>query len=211
LYGNRREYGFVIGNSFLHPIRQIGFDVPEDYRLYPDSRRVTGIGRDGAIMLFEPSRRLVRGSMLEYLESVWAEEVALQDARALSINGMDAATGWIRQDTKRGLVDFRLVAIRADTGIVYRFLFISPSSMTRRVSEGMRSITYSFRTIDAEEAARLKPTRIRIVGVGSEDTVFSLAAKSRFQDNALRRFGILNDIGPGVRLRPGGIVKIVAE
>ncbi len=211
LYGNRREFGFVIGNSFLHPIRRVAFDVPDDYRLYPDSRRVTGIGRDGAIMLFEPSRRLVRGSMLEYLESVWAEGIALQDSRMLSINGMDAATGWIRQDTNRGLVDFRLVAIRADTGIVYRFLFISPSAMTRKVSEGMREITYSFRTIDAEQAARLNPTRIRIVGVGSDDTVFGLAAKSRFQDNAIRRLRILNGIEPDARLRPGQIVKIVTE
>lgn len=211
LYGNRREYGFVIGNSFLHPIRRIAFDVPDDYRLYPDSRRVTGIGRDGAIMLFEPSRRLVRGSMLEYLESVWAEGIALQDSRTLSINGMDAATGWIRRDTKRGLVDFRLVAIRANTSIVYRFLFISPAAETRKVSEGMRKITYSFRTIDAEQAARLNPTRIRVVGVSSGDTVFGLAAKSRFQDNAIRRFRILNGLEPGARLRPGQILKIVTE
>jgi predicted Zn-dependent protease len=211
LYGNRREYGFVIGNSFLHPIRQIAFDAPDDYRLYPDSRRVTGIGRNGAIMLFEPSRRLVRGSMLDYLKSIWAEGVALRDARSLMINGMDAATAWIRQETKRGLVDFRLVAIRADTGIVYRFLFISPASMTRRVSEGMREITYSFRTIDAEQAQQLKPRRIRIVGVGNGDSVFGFAARSRFRDNAIRRFSILNGIEPGAKLKPGRIVKIVTE
>lgn len=211
LYGNRREYGFVIGDSFLHPIRQIAFDVPDDYRLYPDSRRVTGIGRDGAIMLFEPSRRLVRSSMLDYMESVWAEGIALRDTRALSINGMDAATGWMRQDTKRGLVDFRLVAIRANTGIVYRFLFISPSSMTRRVSEGMREITYSFRTLDAEQAEQLKPSRIRIVAVGEEDSVLSFAAKSRFEDHAVQRFRILNGIEPGAKLNPGEIVKLVTE
>ncbi len=111
LYGNRREYGFVTGKSYMHPIRRVAFDIPEGYTLYTDSRRVTAIGADGAIVLFEPSRRLVRGSVLDYLETIWAEGIMLQDLRRLTINGMEAATGWMRQDTSRGLVDFRLVAI----------------------------------------------------------------------------------------------------
>jgi predicted Zn-dependent protease len=211
LYGNRREYGFVIRNSYLHPIRRVRFDVPDGYRLYPDSRRVTGVGPDGAILLFEPSRRLVRGSILDYLSSVWAEGIDLQDARALSINGMDAATGWLRKETKRGLVDFRLVAIRVETGVVYRFLFIFPSSMSWRLSEGMRAITYSFRMIDEEEAERLQPLRIRIISTDSEDNIFSLAAQSGFPDNAIRRFAVLNDLEPDSSIEPGHIVKMVAE
>lgn len=211
IYGNRREYGFVIKNSYLHPIRRIAFNVPDGYTLYPDSRRVTGIGPDGAIVLFEPSRRLVRGSMLDYLESVWAEGIALQDARQLTINGMAAATGWMRRDTKHGLVDFRLVAIRVETGVIYRFLFIYPSSMARRLSEGMRAITYSFRMIDEQEAERLQPLRIRIVSAGPDDSVFSLAAQSGFADNAIRRFAVLNDLDPDAEIEQGQILKMVQE
>ena len=209
LYGNRREYGFVIRNRYLHPIRRVAFEVPEGYRLYPDSRRVSGVGPDGAIVLFEPSSKLVRGDMREYLESVWAEGIVLQDVRPLTINGMEAATGWMRQDTKRGLVDFRLVAVRVETGVVYRFLFISPSTMTPQLSEGMRSITYSFRMLDEVEAKGLQPLRIRIVSTSRQDNIFSLAAECGFPDNAIRRFAVLNGLDADARIEVGRIVKLV--
>lgn len=211
LYGNRREYGFVAGNSYLHPIRRIAFDVPPGYTLYPDSRRVTALGPDGAIVLFEPSRRLVRGPVLEYLETVWAEGIALQDARRLGLGGMEAATGWMRRETSRGSVDFRLVAIRVRAGVIYRFLFISPSAMTPQLSEGMRAITYSFRDVGAAEAAQLQSLRIRIVRAGNDDTVIRMASKSGFTDHAVKRFAILNDLEPGGAIEPGRILKMVGE
>ena len=211
LYGNRREYGFVIGDSYRHPIRRIAFDVPPGYTLYPDSRRVTAVGPDGAIMLFEPSRRLVRGSVLDYLEGVWAEGLTLEDIRNLEINGMEAATGWMRRQTSRGLVDYRFVAIQMKTGVIYRFLFISPAAMTSRLSEGMRAITYSFRMIGKAEAERMQPLRIRIVSVGRDDTLASLASRSGFTDHAVKRFAILNALDPDSAVEPGRIVKTVGQ
>ena len=211
LYGNRREYGFVSGNSYAHPIRRIAFDVPEGYTLYTDSRRVTAIGADGGIVLFEPSAKLVRGPVLDYLESVWAEGILLHDGRQLTINGMEAATGWMRRETSRGLVDFRLVAIRVETGVIYRFLFISPSVMTPRLSKGMRSITYSFRMIDEIEAGQMQPLRIRIISAGENDSVNSLASLCGFTDYAVRRFSVLNDLDQETVIEPGRIVKTVMK
>jgi predicted Zn-dependent protease len=211
LYGSRREYGFVTGKSYMHPIRRVAFDVPEGYTLYPDSRRVTAIGANGAIVLFEPSRRLVRGPVLDYLEAIWAEGIVLQDPRRLTINDMEAATGWMRRGTKRGLVDFRLVAIRVETGVIYRFLFISPSAMTPRLSESMRGITYSFRMIGEEEAARLQPLRIRIMSAGKSDSLSGLASQSGFTDHAVRRFSVLNDLDGETAIEPGRIVKLVKK
>jgi len=211
LYGSRREYGFVTGKSYMHPIRRIAFDVPEGYTLYPDSRRVTVIGADGAIVLFEPSRRLVRGPVMDYLESIWAEGILLQDQRQLTINGMEAATGWMRRNTKHGLVDFRLVAIRVESGVIYRFLFIAPSAMAPRLSEGMRGITYSFRMISENEADQLQPLRIRIVSAGEGDSLADLAAQGSFTDHAVRRFSVLNDLDGHTAIEPGRIVKLVKK
>ena len=211
LYGNRREYGFVTGKSYMHPIRRVAFDIPEGYTLYTDSRRVTAIGADGAIVLFEPSRRLVRGSVLDYLETIWAEGIMLQDLRRLTINGMEAATGWMRQDTSRGLVDFRLVAIRVESGVIYRFLFISPSVMTPRLSESMRGMTYSFRMIGETEAEQLQPLHIRIVSAGRTDSLSGLASQSDFTDHAVKRFAVINDLDPGSSIEPGRIVKLVKK
>lgn len=211
LYGNRREYGFVVGNSYLHPIRRVAFDVPPGYSLYPDSRRVTAVGPDGAIMLFEPSRRLVRGPVLEYLRNVWAESLELRDARPLTVNGMEAATGWLRRDTNRGPVDYRLVAVRVGSGVIYRFLFIAPSTTMPRLGAGMRGITYSFREIDELEAETLQPLRIRITSAAPGETLTDLAAQSGFTDHAARRLAVLNDLDAQADIEPGRILKTVGE
>ena len=148
---------------------------------------------------------------MDYLESIWAEGILLHDLRQLTINGMEAATGWMRQKTNQGPVDFRLVAIRVDSGVIYRFLFISPSAMTPRLSEGMRGITYSFRTISEADADQLQPLRIRIASVGESDSLFGLASQGGFTDHAVRRFSVLNDLDGQTVIEPGRIVKLVKK
>jgi predicted Zn-dependent protease len=66
LYGNRREYGFVTGKSYMHPIRRIAFDIPEGYTLYTDSRRVTAIGADGAIVHLGRGHHAAGSSAVDY-------------------------------------------------------------------------------------------------------------------------------------------------
>ena len=64
----------------------------------------------------------IRGQYLEF-NMADSSDVAILDVAMPKINGMEAATGWMRSETKHGLVDFRLVAIRVETGNIYRFLF----------------------------------------------------------------------------------------
>lgn len=210
LYGNRREYGFVVGRTYAHPIRRIAFTVPEGFTMRADSRRVTALGPDDSVILFEPSRLLFTGPMEGYLTGVWAEGIALEDIRPLTINGMEAATGWVRQDTPAGLFDFRLVAIRIESGVIYRFLFATRAHMTERLSEPLREATYSFRRLDRGEAESLKPRRLRVVAAGSGDTLESLAASSAFADSAMQRLSIMNGLD-GTEIAAGQLVKIVGE
>ncbi len=209
LYGNRREYGFVIGQTYAHPIRRVAFTVPAGYSLYADSRRVTALGPGGAAILFEPSRLLVTGPVVEYLTHIWAGGIELEDVREFAIDGLEAATGWLRGDTKQGPVDYRLVAVRSGPGTVYRFLFMSPARMTSRLSEGMRQTTYSFRTLDEAETAALHPLRLRVITTGTGDTFDTLVQRNAFADHAAERFAILNDLGDRPEVRPGRLVKLV--
>jgi predicted Zn-dependent protease len=209
LYGNRREYGFVIGRKYAHPIRRITFTVPEGYTLYTDSRRVTALGPGGATILFEPSRLLVAGPLVEYLTDIWAAGVGLEDVREFKINGLDAATGWLRSETKQGSIDFRLVAVRAGTGMIYRFLFLSPTRIAARLSESMRNTTYSFGTLGEDEAAALRPRRLRIVTAGANDTIETMVLLNAFADHAIERFAILNDLGDPPVVQPGLLMKLV--
>ena len=211
LYGNRREYGFVIGRTYAHAVRRITFNVPEDYTLDTDSRRVTALGPGGATILFEPSRMLVTGPVVTYLTGTWAAGIALEDVREFDINGLEAATGWLRSETSQGPVDFRLVAVRVGTGTIYRFLFLSPARMAARLAENMRRTTYSFRILDADEAAALRPRRLRIVTAGADDTIETMVQLNAFPDHAIERFAILNDLGDPPVVRPGRLMKLVGD
>ncbi len=209
LYGNRREYGFVRGGRYIHPIRRVAFDVPPGYTLYPDSRRVTAIGADGGVILFEPSRMLFDGTMLDYLRTLWAKGLELNGPRRIDVNGMEGATAWLRQHTEYGMTDYRLVAIREPSGVIYRFLFISPATHTLRLSEEMRRATYSFRSLSEEEAAQQRPLRLRIVTAGVGSSMADLARQSDFPDNARARLAVMNGLGVDAPVEPGRIVKLV--
>jgi len=209
LYGNRIEYGFVIGRTYAHPLRRITFTVPEGYTLYADSHRVTALGPDGASLLFEPSRLLVTGPVVDYLTGIWAAGSELKDVRELEINGLAAATGWMRSETKQGLIDYRLVAVRVGAGTIYRFLFLSPAKQTARLGEGMRRATYSFRTLSEEEASVLRPRRLRIVTTGTNDTMETMVPLNAFPDHAAERFAILNGLETPAAVHPGRPIKLV--
>lgn len=209
LYGNRPEYGFVVGSRFAHPIRRVAFTAPEGYPLRADSRRVAAYGPDGAVILFEPSSVVFAGPVEDYLMTLWAKDLPLEDVRRLDINGMNAATGWLRRETPNGLTDFRLVALRARTGVIYRLVFLTPARMTAALSEDMRRATYSFRTLSRAEAASLKPRRIRIAAAARGDTIARLSTQSRLADNAARRLSIMNGIGENTAIEPGSPIKLV--
>ncbi|UCH75150.1 MAG: M48 family metalloprotease [Rhodospirillales bacterium] len=209
LYGNRQEYGFVIGRTYAHPIRRVTFTVPPGYAMYADSHRVTALGPDGAAILFEPSRRLITGSVTEYLTNIWAEGLPLADVRGFQINGLDAATGWLRSEDQQHPMDYRLVAVRAGTGTIYRFLFLVPAQSSAHASEDLRKATYSFRTLDEDEAASLRPRRVRIITAAQGDTLESIVPLNKFADHARERFSILNGLGPAAALEPGQPVKLV--
>ncbi len=211
LYGNSQEYGFVMGRRYAHPIRRITFTVPEGYGLFTDSRQVRAIGPGGAMILVEPSRLLFRGTIHNYLTRVWAADIELDDVRSLKINGMAAATGWLRRETARGPMDLRLLAIRVEAGVIYRFLFLSPARMTAELSPGMRQATYSFRRLEKAEAAALKPQRLRVVTVAPGQDIASLAALTTFADYRTDRLLILNGLTGDESPTQGGLFKLVRE
>ena len=124
---------------------------------------------------------------------------------------MDAAAASTRVRTRSGVRDVRLVAIRAAPNRVYRFFFVTPPRQTREFSAPFRQMIASFRRLGVQQAANLRPLRLRVVEVRSGDTVDSLAARMPFNDFRTERFLVLNGLPQIERLRPGQLVKIVTE
>ncbi len=103
------------------------------------------------------------------------------------------------------------MAIQYDADTIYRFTYITPPGLTQTLAVELRKSTYSFRTLAPEEAAALKPLRLRIAEVAPGDTVASLAAQLPLPDSREARLRALNGLGPEDTLQPGQPVKLVAE
>ncbi|MGH6949223.1 MAG: M48 family metalloprotease, partial [Kiloniellales bacterium] len=214
VYGDDPEQGFVRGQDFLHPKLGFAFEVPDGFTLINGANQVTAVGPEGSAILFDraPGKEAANaGSMQAYLTQQWGRQLKLSNVEAIDINGMEAATATTRVNTNSGERDLRLVTIRYDGNSVYRFLFVTPPNLTAGLSEGLKRTTYSFRKLGADEAATLKPLRLRIHEVKAGETQESLANQMAGEARPLDRFRVLNGFEPDTRLAPGTLVKLVKE
>jgi predicted Zn-dependent protease len=206
IFGDDPREGIVRGREFVHPALRFRFEAPPGFSLLNSSNAVGAAGPQGSAIIFDRAPRAPAGGMAAYVANVWGRQLGLRGVETITVNGMEAATGAARANTRSGPRDIRLVAIRADAQTVYRFAFISPPGLTERLAADFRRTTYSFRRLAPEEAAAVRPLRIRMVEVRPGDTPQSLAA--RMPQDGLREelFRVLN----AAPIRPGEKVKIVA-
>ncbi|MBM3540411.1 MAG: LysM peptidoglycan-binding domain-containing protein, partial [Alphaproteobacteria bacterium] len=105
----------------------------------------------------------------------------------------------------------RLVAIRLDPRIVYRFLFVSAPNQTAGLRDGFQRTTYSFKMLSAADAAKEEPHKVRLYQVRAGDTVEKVAARMPFDDHKVDRFLVMNGMTSRDPLKPGTLVKIVDD
>ncbi len=211
LFGDDPKQGFVRGRVFLHSDLRFRFEVPKGFRLFNSPKAVTAFGPKGSRIVFDRAPEPSDGPMKSYLTNVWARGASLREVERISINGLEGATGKTRLRTDKGVLDVRLLAIRVNSKSIYRFLFLTPSDLTRTLARDLRRTTYSFRQLDEPEAMSLRPQRIDIIKVGPGDTVASLARRMPFEDFRLERFRVLNGLAVDERLAAGRRIKIVVD
>ena len=93
---------------------------------------------------------------------------------------------------------------------VYRFIFAAKSK-TPQVDRSFRESIATFRRMSLKESEQVHPLRLKIVTVGHNDTVESLARRMTTADHALDRFRVLNGLAAHDRVKPGEKVKIVVD
>ncbi len=211
IYGGSPEQGFVRGRDFIHPKLRFRFAVPKGFRLRNTPSAVTAEGPDASSIVFDMARNAARRDTYFYLTSVWAKGARLERVRNITVDRLKGTEGFTKVQTRRGLADLRLVAIRGKHDRVYRFMFLSPLHRTARLRRGFDATLGSFRRIGSAEAASVKPRRLKIVRVGSGETQRTMAARMAVPERALERFQVLNGLEPSERLRPGQRVKIITE
>ncbi len=145
-----------------------------------------------------------------YLTKIWGKNLTLENIDNITINGMTAATASSRVNTRSGMRDFRLIAIRHSNNLIYRFLFITSPNQTENFNEEFRRTTFSFKRLSKAEAKNIKPRRIKIVTVKTGDTIEKLANQMVFEDFKVERFRVLNGLQIEQPLALGQRVKIVS-
>jgi predicted Zn-dependent protease len=214
IFGDDPAKGVRRGREFAHPALGISFRVPPGFTLFNRPTVVVARGPDGAAIVFDMVQgdaARAAGGTAGYLVEDWGRRLSLQRVQRLSINGLDAATAEAQFSTRKGPADIRLVVIRAAPDRLFRFIFQTPVALTARLATELQRTTYSFRQLTAEEAARIKPLRLRVVTVQDGDTARSLAATLPFETGQLEWFEVLNGLVRDQPLAPGSRVKIVVD
>ena len=174
----------------------------------PDKVLARGPGK--SVIAFDMAEKAVT-SLTAYLVRDWGRRTTLRDVEIIDINGMEAATGHGRAETRTGARDLRLVVIRGGGKRIFRFVFLTPPEMTRRLATDLRRTTYSFRRLSAHEAQAIRPLRLAVIPVRPGDTAAGLAARMPFENFRRERFDTLNGLAGDQPLTPGSRVKTVRD
>jgi predicted Zn-dependent protease len=206
IYGEDPVDGYVRGRRFLHPKLGFTFQAPEGFMLDNTAQAVLGL-KDGSAqaLRLDIVRIPPEQSLIEYLNSGWIENIEEGSVEELMVNGFPAATATARSDQWA----FRLYAIRFGSE-VYRFIFAA-KNRNGETDRGFRDCVNTFRRLTLAEIQSVKPLRLRIVKVGSHDSVESLASRLALVDHPVERFRVLNGLEGNERPKVGDLVKIIID
>ena len=212
LYGDDPNEGFIRDRTFIHPKLRFRFVAPPGFTLVNASDRVEGRKGNEMGMIFDGVRASSGMSMAQYLSSgTWTKNLPLEGVQSFNVNGMDAATATATVQSQSGVVAYRLIAIRASSDDIYRFVFLGSPNALSANQEELRRTSYSFEMLSPSEAAAYKPLRVQVVRVNAGDTIDSLAARMPEGPEKRARFQVLNGLDSNAELQPGMLVKIVTD
>ena len=204
IYGEDPSEGFVRGRRFLHPKLGFTFTAPAGFTLDNTAQALLGLKDGGGeAMRLDVVSVPAEQTLPDYLKSGWMDNVDARSVEEFSVNGFPAATA-----TAKGVEwSFRLFAVRFGSD-VYRFIFAA-KSMTPQADHAFRDSITTFRRMSLKESNEVKPLHLKLITVGKNDTVASLAHRMAVSDHALERFRLLNGLGAHDRVKPGEVVKLV--
>jgi len=214
IFGDDIEQGIIRGNSFIHPVMKIRYDVPNGFRLFNSPTNVVAKKNDEAVIVFDganPADVKKATSLKNYVTNYWATGLRIRDLENININGMSAVTGTSILNSKNATRDIRVVAIQDPDGPVYRLLFITDPTKTAELNLQLRNATYSFRKLTEAEAKSVKPYRIKLYKIRANDTPASLSAMLEVGEFKNEWMEVLNAIKPDSVLAPGTTIKLIGE
>ncbi len=205
LYGDSPQEGYVRGQTFLHGNLGIRFEVPVGFQIDNKVEAVLATGPGDIAIRFDGVADNQRRSLTNYISSGWVTGLLPETIQSIKVNGLEAATA--KATAERW--DFDITVIRIGSQI-FRFLTAVPkgSPTLQTTADTLRA---TFRQITPQEAASLKPLRVRIVTVQPGDTIGTLAGRMMVAERKLELFKLINALDATATVTPGRRVKIISE
>jgi predicted Zn-dependent protease len=206
IYGEDPSEGFARGRKFQHPKLGFTFTAPPGFSLDNTAQAVLGLKDGGGEALrLDVVSVPAEQTLPQYLRSGWMDNVDAASVEEFTVNGFPAATATATGEQW----SFRLYAVRFGSD-VYRFIFAAKSK-SAAVDRTFRESVATFRRMSLKESEQVHPLRLKIVTVGANDTVESLAHRMAITDRQVERFRVINGLAANERVKPGEKLKIVVE
>lgn len=207
LYGDDPKQGMVQGNEFLHPELGLKFAVPQGFTM---QNRNSAVAISGQSAQAEFRSAAYSGDMDRYIDQAFA---AISSNRRLgygpiqrtTVNGVPAAYATAQVTSNGQPIEVTVFAYAFGDNKAYHFVAVTPGGQAGVFSPMYQSV----RRLVGQEAASIRPRRVRIVTVKRGDTQQSLAARMAYTDDKLGRFVALNGLAATTPLTAGQRVKIV--
>ncbi|MDE2578281.1 MAG: M48 family metalloprotease [Hyphomicrobiales bacterium] len=204
-FGEDPAEGVARGRRFFNTRQQIAFTAPEGFVLEIAPNALLGRRPDGSEALRVDSVPTPAGSLESYLSSGWLDGLVQSSIEKGVVGGMNA----LFATTRAGEWNFR-VALVQDGDTLYRIMF-AVRALNEDAERRFRASIDSFHRMSADEIAKAKSLRLRIVTAGLTDSAESMARKSAVSDRPLETFLVLNGLDAGAKLSFGEKYKIVVE
>jgi predicted Zn-dependent protease len=205
-FGDDPRDGVVRGRRYINPSLGLSFIAPEGLTLESTRDAVLGVGGNGSRAMRFDSVQLDASQTLDgYVGTGWIDGVTPGPVEQITVNGMPAAltagkgTDW----------NFRLAAIQSNQR-TYRFIFAAKGPESE-LDRNFRAVVTSFQRLSAQEIAKIRPLRVRVVAAAGGDSLQTLSGQMATDDKALDQFLILNGLDRGATIVPGRRYKLIVE
>jgi predicted Zn-dependent protease len=207
LYGDDPAQGVVEGQDFLHPDIRMKFTAPTGFGIQNGTDAVSINGNGGKAIFTQGS---FTGDRQAYVVAAFKsvsgqnQTIPVGEIRRTTINGIPAFYTSSVVNTQQGAREVTVFAYEWNGNVAYHFIAIAAAN-----TNPFGGMFNSMARLNASQAASIKPRNLRVVTVGSRDSVASLASRMAYPNLQTERFLALNGLSNNASLAPGRKVKIV--
>jgi predicted Zn-dependent protease len=206
IFGDEGKGGVIRGQRFSHAKLGVTFTVPEPFELNNRDDAVLAAGPNESALRFDAEAKgFGISNPVSYLKSGWVNGLLPNTVKALTINGISAASAQAIAGDWRFIVTVVEYQRR-----YFRFILAAPRTSTD-IDRASQEIFSSFRQMTDADMAALTPLRIKIVRVNPGDTVTRLARRMKGVSRKPGLFRSLNGLGTRQRPAVGSQVKLVVD